>query len=77
MNPDAPPPPRRQHYKDLAAVRAGRVLYVDEKRFARPGPRAVAAAEELSRRLRLVADGHAPPPPSTERPPNTTGEKQY
>ncbi|MDR2744032.1 MAG: ABC transporter substrate-binding protein, partial [Desulfovibrio sp.] len=66
MNPDAPPPRRRPHYKDLAAVRAGCVLYVDEKRFARPGPRAVAAAEELSRRLRLAAEGHAPRPPSKE-----------
>jgi hypothetical protein len=27
------------------------VLYVEEKRFARPGPRAVEAAEELARRL--------------------------
>ncbi|MDR3357570.1 MAG: ABC transporter substrate-binding protein [Desulfovibrio sp.] len=66
MNPGAPPPRLRPHYKDLAAVRAGRVLNVDEKRFARPGPHAVAAAEELSRRLRPAADGHAPRPPSTE-----------
>ncbi|MDR2054862.1 MAG: ABC transporter substrate-binding protein [Desulfovibrio sp.] len=66
MNPAAPPPRLRPHYRDLAAVRAGCVLYVDEKRFARPGPRAVAAAEELARRLRLVADGLAPHPPSTE-----------
>jgi iron complex transport system substrate-binding protein len=66
MNPDAPPPDLRPHYRDLAAVRAGRVLYVDEKCFARPGPRAVAAAEELSRRLRLVAGGHAPHSPAKE-----------
>jgi iron complex transport system substrate-binding protein len=67
MNPAAPPPRLRPHYKDLAAVRAGYVLYVDEKRFARPGPHAVAAAEELFRQLRLVAGGHAPRPRSAEK----------
>jgi iron complex transport system substrate-binding protein len=52
MNPCAPPPQARPHYRGLAAVRAGRVLYVEEKRFARPGPRAIDAAEDLARWLK-------------------------
>lgn len=51
MNPDPEPLERRAHYRDLRATRAGRVLVVDEDRFARPGPRAVDAAEELERWL--------------------------
>lgn len=51
MNPDPAPLERRAHYKDLRAARAGRVLFVDEDRFARPGPRAMDAAEELGRWL--------------------------
>lgn len=51
MNPDPEPLERRPHYRDLRAARAGRVLVVDEDRFARPGPRAVEAAEELERWL--------------------------
>ena len=47
MNPEPQPPDQRQHYRNLRAVREGRVLVVDEERFARPGPRAVDAAEEL------------------------------
>ena len=47
MNPDPQPLSERAHYRDLRAVRTGRVLVVDEDRFARPGPRAVEAAEEL------------------------------
>lgn len=47
MNPDPQPLSERAHYRDLRAVRAGRVFVVDEDRFARPGPRAVEAAEEL------------------------------
>ena len=47
MYPDAQPLSERAHYRDLRAVRTGRVLVVDEDRFARPGPRAVEAAEEL------------------------------
>ena len=51
MNPDPQPLSERAHYRDLRAVRTGRVLVVDEDRFARPGPRAVEAAEELERWL--------------------------
>lgn len=51
MNPAPPPPADRPHYRDLRAVRASRVLAADEKRFARPGPRAIDAAEELSDKL--------------------------
>ena len=51
MNPDPQPLSERAHYRDLRAVRTGRVLVVDEDRFARPGPRAVEAAEGLERWL--------------------------
>lgn len=51
MNPGPQPLSGRAHYRDLRAVRTGRVLVVDEDRFARPGPRAVEAAEELERWL--------------------------
>jgi iron complex transport system substrate-binding protein len=47
MNPNPSPPATRPHYKDLRAVRAGRVAVVAEERFARPGPRALDAVEEL------------------------------
>ena len=47
MNPDPQPLEQRQHYKNLRAVRDGRVLTVDEDFFARPGPRSVDAAEAL------------------------------
>ena len=48
MNPAPTPLDERAHYKGLRAVREGRVLVVDEDRFARPGPRALDAAEELA-----------------------------
>ncbi len=51
MNPEPQPLEQRQHYKSLRAAREGRVFVVDEDRFARPGPRAVDAAEELGRFL--------------------------
>lgn len=47
MNPAPTPLAERDHYRDLRAQRTGRVLVVDEERFARPGPRALDAAEEL------------------------------
>ena len=52
MNPAPTPLDERAHYKGLRAVREGRVLVVDEERFARPGPRALDAAEELADWLR-------------------------
>ena len=48
MNPAPTPLAERDHYKGLGAVRGGRELVVDEERFARPGPRALDAAEELA-----------------------------
>jgi ABC-type Fe3+-hydroxamate transport system, periplasmic component len=36
MNPEPTPLAERDHYRDLRAQRAGRVLIVDEERFARP-----------------------------------------
>ena len=52
MNPAPTPLAERDHYTGLRAVRGGRVLVVDEERFARPGPRALDAAEELADWLR-------------------------
>ena len=51
MNPAPTPLEERDHYRDLRAQREHRVLVVDEERFARPGPRALDAAEELERWL--------------------------
>lgn len=51
MNRNPTPPGERPHLATLRAVREGRVLTVDEHRFARPGPQVAAAAEELSRFL--------------------------
>ena len=51
MNPAPTPLGERDHYRDLRAQREHRVLVVDEERFARPGPRALDAAEELDRWL--------------------------
>ncbi|MDD4701046.1 MAG: ABC transporter substrate-binding protein [Desulfovibrio sp.] len=51
MNPDPQPLEQRLHYKNLRAVRDGRVLAVDEDFFARPGPRSVDAAEALGQFL--------------------------
>ena len=48
LNPAPTPLAERDHYTGLRAVRGGRVLVVDEERFARPGPRALDAAEELA-----------------------------
>lgn len=48
MNPTPTDPTTRAHYKALRAVASGRVLMVDEVFFARPGPRAVEAAEVLA-----------------------------
>lgn len=51
MNPAPLPLDRRAHYATLRAPRAGRVLQVEEAVFARPGPRAVDAVEQLARWL--------------------------
>ena len=47
MNPTPVPLVERPHYRNLPAVRTGRVLLVEEARFARPGPGAVDAVEQL------------------------------
>ncbi len=51
MNRNPTPPADRPHLRVLRAVRAGRVLVVDEHEFSRPGPRVGKAAEKLSRFL--------------------------
>jgi iron complex transport system substrate-binding protein len=51
MNPSPSAPAARPHHAKLRAVRAGRVLVVDEKLLSRPGPRVPEAVEALSRFL--------------------------
>ncbi len=51
MNPDPKPLEQRPHYTQLQAVQNNRVLWVRELNFARPGPRAIDAAEQLARWL--------------------------
>ena len=57
MNRDPSPPSKRPGFGLLRAVREGRVLYVEEARFSRPGPRAVDAAEELHRAIEALEGG--------------------
>ena len=45
----SPLPEQRPLFKELKAVRAGRVYTVDEKKYSRYGPRLLDAIEELSR----------------------------
>jgi len=52
MNRNPAPPDRRQHFSRLRCVREGRVLFVDEFIFSRPGPRCVDAVEQLAEKLR-------------------------
>lgn len=61
MNPNPENPARRNVFSELAAVKNDRVLEVDEKKFARPGPRSVDAAEELN--LFLFPKNRAPRAP--------------
>ena len=51
MNPAPAPMDTRAHYGTLNAVQRGGVFTVDELAFARPGPRAVEAVEQLARWL--------------------------
>ncbi len=51
MNMQPKPLAERPNYATLPAVKNGRVLVVDQLSFARPGPRAVDAAEKLARWL--------------------------
>ena len=47
MNPTPQPVAERPHYRELRAVREGRILEVKEELFSRPGPRSIDAAEML------------------------------
>ena len=51
MNRNPQEPAKRVHYSQLRAVSSGRVIFVDEFIFSRPGPRCVDAAEELASKL--------------------------
>ncbi|MCG8532665.1 MAG: ABC transporter substrate-binding protein [Desulfovibrionales bacterium] len=48
MNPAPQPMEQRPHFRTIQAVTAGRVYILDEALYSRPGPRAVAAVEELA-----------------------------
>ncbi len=48
MNKEPSNPANRPHFQILKAVRAGRILFVDEQVYSRPGPRSVDAVEELA-----------------------------
>ena len=51
MNKNPLPVERRPYFQVIPAVKEGRVYYVDEFLFARPGPRIVDALEEMIRLL--------------------------
>ncbi len=51
MNRHPSHPEERPNFQVLRSVRDGRVLFVDEQVFSRPGPRSVKAVEELARAL--------------------------
>jgi iron complex transport system substrate-binding protein len=44
-------PQKRPHFDQLSSVRKGKVIYVDEYLFSRPGPRCVEAVEQLAKDL--------------------------
>ncbi len=48
MNKDPSDPASRPHFQVLEAVKKGKVLFVDEQTYSRPGPRIVNAVEELA-----------------------------
>lgn len=56
MNPAPTPMDSRTHFAPLDAVQRGRIYTVDELVFARPGPRAVEAVEQLARWLHPSVD---------------------
>jgi iron complex transport system substrate-binding protein len=47
MNRNPSQPSERPHFRVLDAVKRGRVLFVDEQIYSRPGPRSVEAVESL------------------------------
>lgn len=48
MNRNPSDPASRPHFQVLEAIKKGKVLFVDEQAYSRPGPRAVDAVEELA-----------------------------
>lgn len=52
MNRNPLPPAERAHFPRLRSIREGRVIFVDELLFSRPGPRCVDAVEQLAAELR-------------------------
>jgi iron complex transport system substrate-binding protein len=48
MNKNPSHPSSRPHFQVLEAVKNGKILFVDEQAYSRPGPRAVDAVEELA-----------------------------
>ncbi len=51
MNRNPAHPAKRPHFDQLRAVRDGKVIFVDELLYSRPGPRVVDAAEQLAKAL--------------------------
>lgn len=51
MNRNPTDPGKRPHFDQLRAVREGRILFVDEFLYSRPGPRCVDAVEQLAAKL--------------------------
>ncbi|MGD9504421.1 MAG: ABC transporter substrate-binding protein [Syntrophobacteraceae bacterium] len=51
MNRNPSEPGSRAHFDQLRAVRGGKVIFVDELLFSRPGPRAVDAVEQFAAAL--------------------------
>lgn len=48
MNQNPSDPSSRSYFQVLEAVKRGKVLFVDEQTYSRPGPRALDAVEELA-----------------------------
>ncbi|MHC1724925.1 MAG: ABC transporter substrate-binding protein [Syntrophobacteraceae bacterium] len=48
MNKNPIPPEKRAHFDRLKCVQQGKVIFVDELIFSRPGPRCVDAVEQLA-----------------------------
>jgi len=48
MNPAPLPLTQRPRLRAIPAAKTGRAWFVDEKKYARPGPQSIAAAEELA-----------------------------
>lgn len=51
MNRNPMDPRKRAHFDRLRSVRDGKILFVDELLFSRPGPRCVDAVEQLASQL--------------------------